>query len=196
MKDDLRLKIGWLVFILIAIMIISGCPKWFKPSPKEEVSPPKSSEEKQATPAPPSPKEPAPPSPKPGPAPAEPAPPPQKPDTPPTTKPAPPVKPPVPEETYFTHTVKWSGETLWIIAIWYTGDRDHWREISEAMTRANPNVNIHVIRIGDKIPVPVSLMKNREPMTKEFVESFYPEPKPTEPPKPPPPKEPEPFGPK
>jgi hypothetical protein len=135
---------------------------------------------------------------------------PQKPGSPPPGKTAaPPPKevaslPPektLPEEKYFTHTVKWNGETLFIIAAWYTGERDHWRAIAEVMTRENPNVNIHRIRRGDKIPVPESLMKTRDPMPKEFVDNFFQPSKPEKPPsKPAAPKEeekePELFGPK
>jgi len=97
-----------------------------------------------------------------------------------------------PDETFFIHTVKWSGETVFIIAAWYTGDRDNWRAIAEAMVGENPKVNIHLIRIGDKIPVPQSLMKVRDPMPKDFVDSFYSKSKPDKGrPKPPPPKVPE-----
>jgi len=131
------------------------------------------------------------------------SPPPSKPATPPPKEVAslPPEKT-LPEEKYFTHTVKWSGETLFIIAAWYTGERDNWRPIAEAMTRKNPNVNIHRIRRGDKIPVPESLMKTRDPMPKDFVDNFYHSSKPEKDPAKPAPaqkeeeKEPELFGPK
>jgi hypothetical protein len=189
MKDYLGFKMGWLAFVLIAVIISTGCPKKTHPP---EAPPTKPSE---APPVSTGPREPSPPSPRSGPPSVEPAPFPSDegpssyspPPSPPTVKPAP------PGETYFTHTIKWSGETLWMVALWYTGHRSHWKEISEAMTRVNPDVNIHVIRIGDKIPIPESLMKTREPMTKDFVESFY---KPKEPPKPTPPQEPDLFGPK
>jgi len=138
--------------------------------------------------------------------------PPSKTEQPPSRKPAEPVskkevtptpqEKTIPEEKYFTHTVKWGGETLFIIAAWYTGERDHWRAIAEAMTRENPNVNIHRIRRGDNIPVPESLMKTRDPMPKEFVDNFFQPSKPERPPSKPAPapkeeeKEPELFGPR
>jgi hypothetical protein len=167
-------RVYWLVIGLIFLLILYGCKTT---TPKEEAPPEAPSK------------------------PSEPAPPPKKPFPP---KPSPPSKEvaPLPAEksgpgeTYFTHTIKWSGETLWIIALWYTGDRNNWRGISEAMIRVNPNANIHVIHIGDKIPVPKSLMKTQELMPREFVESFYSKPKEKEPPTPPTPKEPELFGPK
>jgi len=172
-------RVYWLVIGLIFLLILYGCKTT---SPKEETPPESSSKASES----------APPSQKPSPPPTQPS-----------SKAAPskevaplPTEKYGPGETYFIHTIRWSGETLFIIAAWYTGDRNNWRGISEAMVRANPNVNIHVIHIGDKIPVPKSLMKTQEPMPREFVENFYSKPKEKEPPTSPPPKEPELFGPK
>jgi hypothetical protein len=69
------------------------------------------------------------------------------------------------------------------------------------MTQENPNVNIHRIRRGDKIPVPESLMKTRDAMPREFVDNFYQTSKPEKPPAKPAPaekeeEEPKLFGPK
>ncbi len=71
--------------------------------------------------------------------------------------------------TYFAHTVKWPGETVSIIAGWYTGDIENWKTLAEA----NPDIDPNIIRAGDKILIPENLMKTREPMPKEFVDSFY-----------------------
>jgi hypothetical protein len=72
---------------------------------------------------------------------------------------------------YLEHIVKWPGETVSIIAGWYTGDIENW----EAVADANPNLNKNLIMPGDKVHIPEYLLKNREPMPKHFVESFYPE---------------------
>jgi hypothetical protein len=70
-----------------------------------------------------------------------------------------PVGPPALE-----HTVKWSGETLGIISKWYTGSTANW----EAISKANPEIKPNRIRLGDKILIPGALVKNREPMPREF----------------------------
>ena len=89
--------------------------------------------------------------------------------------PPPPPPPPPPEketkspETYLTHTVKYPGETVSIIAAWYLDDKMKW----EILAAANPKMNPKVIRIGDKILVPESLLVRRDPMPKEHVDKFY-----------------------
>jgi hypothetical protein len=96
------------------------------------------------------------------------------------------------EITYFEHTVKYSGETLSIIAGWYIKDIKSWKALAEA----NPDIDPKFIFTGNKIRIPEYLMKTHEPMPKEFVDSFYPQ-KPAKP-IPPPPEEEEPplFAPK
>jgi hypothetical protein len=100
---------------------------------------------------------------------------------------------------YYVHTVKWGGETVSIIAGWYTGDIENWKTLAQA----NPNIDPARIFVGNKIRIPEDLLKTREPMPKEFVDSFYPKAKPkAAPSKPAPPstkgkdEEPDLFGPK
>jgi hypothetical protein len=96
--------------------------------------------------------------------------------------------------TYFVHTVRYQGETVSIIAAWYLGDKMRF----DVLAVANPEINPAVIRVGMKIKIPENLMKTREPMTREFVDSFYKRP-PTEkapPPGPAKPEEPAPIGPR
>lgn len=94
------------------------------------------------------------------------------------TVPAPPTGTVPPQKiTYFAHTVKWPGETVSIIAGWYTGDIENWNTLAEA----NPDIDPNIIRAGDKILIPENLMKTREPMPKEFVDSFYPKKLPSKP---------------
>ena len=66
------------------------------------------------------------------------------------------------------HTVRWSGETLSVIAKWYTGRFDNWR----ALVKANPKLNPKRMFIGSKILIPEDLLQNREPMPKEFLGKF------------------------
>ncbi len=72
--------------------------------------------------------------------------------------------------TYYTHRVTIPGESLSIIAKWYTGDLKKW----EQLAAANPNLNPNRIDIGDEILIPEDMMIRRDPITKTFVESFLP----------------------
>ncbi len=83
-------------------------------------------------------------------------------------KPAPKVEP-TPEN--FVHEVKWTGESLSIIAGWYTGDIQNWK----ALGPFNPHIKPDVIRVGDRIVIPRSMMKTQEPMPKDYVDSFVPQ---------------------
>jgi len=107
--------------------------------------------------------------------------PPEPPPPPPSPVPFPPAEiresvppPPVPTEpaekvTYFTHTVRFSGESISIIAAWYTGDLENWKILAPVNTKIDPNR----IFIGNKVLIPENLLKTREPMPREFMESFY-----------------------
>jgi len=75
--------------------------------------------------------------------------------------------------TYYIHTVKWNGESLSIIAKWYTGNLENW----EALAQANPNLTPSRLFIGSRIRIPENVLKTRDPMPQEFVTSFYPKPK-------------------
>jgi hypothetical protein len=66
------------------------------------------------------------------------------------------------------HKVRWPGETLSVIAKWYTGDFDNWK----ALIKANPKLNPNRMLIGTKILIPKKLVKNREPMPQEFLGKF------------------------
>ena len=81
-----------------------------------------------------------------------------------TTKPK-----PVPQNATFVHTVKWRGESVSIIAGWYTGDIQNWKILKDY----NPDVNPSRIFEGNKSRIPEYLMKTKAPMTKEYVDSFY-----------------------
>jgi len=177
----------WVIVILFLMSMYSCRSARPKPAPASSQPPPATSEPASTPPKTSPPQRSSPPPSKPGP--------PQK-----EVAPLPSDKT-LPEKTYFTHTVKWGGETLFIIAAWYTGDRENWKALAEAMTRENPNVSIHRIRVGNKIPVPESLMKVRDPMPKDFVDNFYQTSKPEKPPSKPAPaqkeeEEPKLFGPK
>lgn len=68
------------------------------------------------------------------------------------------------------HKVRYPGESVSIIAGWYTGEIENWKILADV----NPGINPNVIHEGMKINIPESLLKEREPMPREYVDSFYP----------------------
>ena len=70
-----------------------------------------------------------------------------------------------PAQQYVQHTVRWPGETLGIIASWYTGTSGNW----PLLANANPNLKVTSIRIGDTVQIPDSLVKRSAALTAEFV---------------------------
>jgi nucleoid-associated protein YgaU len=74
-----------------------------------------------------------------------------------------------PQSPPFYHSINWNGETLSIIAAWYTGDGNNWK----ALAKANPHMNPNLVTWGDEILIPERLLKTRERMPKTFVERFY-----------------------
>jgi hypothetical protein len=58
---------------------------------------------------------------------------------------------------YYEHTVRWPGESLSLIASWYTGSSENWRKLA----RANPGLNPNRIKGGNVIMIPTSLLKTR-----------------------------------
>jgi len=76
---------------------------------------------------------------------------------------------PAPQETLYVHTIKWSGESVSIIAAWYTGDLQNWKALAEV----NPDINPNRVHEGMKIRIPERMMTTKAAMTKEHVDSFY-----------------------
>jgi hypothetical protein len=76
---------------------------------------------------------------------------------------------PKPRETHVAHTVKWSGETLSIISLWYTGNQGNWKAIAQTNVNLDPNR----IYVGNEILIPVGLLKTQNSLPKEFVDRFY-----------------------
>ena len=60
-------------------------------------------------------------------------------------------------QNYYEHTVRWPGESLSLIASWYTGSFQNWRKLAAANPRLDPNR----IKKGDVIYIPPSLLKTR-----------------------------------
>ena len=70
-------------------------------------------------------------------------------------------------EMFYIHTVRWPGETLSIISNWYTGKGENWK----LLAKANPELDPHRIRMGEKIRIPEKIMERKTPLPKEFLPS-------------------------
>ncbi len=80
---------------------------------------------------------------------------------------------PFQKSTRFVHRVQWPGETISIIAKWYTGKLENWK----AIVKANPKLKPSRILIGSKIHIPEDLLETREPMPQKFLKEFHSKPK-------------------
>ena len=69
----------------------------------------------------------------------------------------------------YRHTVRWSGESLSLIARWYTGASGNWRELA----KANPRINPHRIKKGNVIIIPPALLKTKKPLPQNLVAADY-----------------------
>lgn len=63
------------------------------------------------------------------------------------------------------HTVRWQGETLSIISMWYTGSSDNWR----AIQRHNRGISVKGLKIGHRLFIPGFMLVNHGPMPKPFL---------------------------
>ena len=66
---------------------------------------------------------------------------------------------------YFVHQVRWRGETLSLIAKWYTGHYGNWK----ALAQANPSLNPNRIALGNRIYIPPEKMKTQKPLPRKVV---------------------------
>ncbi len=72
------------------------------------------------------------------------------------------------DDGYFHHTCRWSWETLYFVAEWYTGDFNY----SEKLSDLNPYINPDMIPVGAKVVIPVSLLKTREPLPRNVADVY------------------------
>ena len=71
------------------------------------------------------------------------------------------------KSSYYYHKVTYQGESISIIAKWYTGDAKNWR----SLTKVNPKLDPNRITVGDKIRIPNKLLHTKRPMPRSFVVS-------------------------
>ena len=68
----------------------------------------------------------------------------------------------------YQHTVHWSGESLSLIARWFTGSSGNWRKLAKANPRLNPNR----IKKGNVIMIPPALLKTKEPLPQKVAAKY------------------------
>lgn len=66
---------------------------------------------------------------------------------------------------YLKHKVQWSGETLSLIAKWYTGRYGNWK----ALAKENPGLDPNRIAVGDIINIPTDMLKSKEPLPRKVI---------------------------
>jgi len=71
-------------------------------------------------------------------------------------------------ENYYKHTVRWPGESLSLIASWYTGASQNWRKLAKVNPRLNPNR----IKAGNVIRIPSAMLKTRVPLPQKAAAKF------------------------
>jgi hypothetical protein len=77
-------------------------------------------------------------------------------------------QPVLPRQDFHEHLVAWPGETLAMIAQWYTGSKDNWKKIANA----NPNIVAEHLAPGDRILLPPDLLRTTKKMPRDFLATF------------------------
>ncbi len=72
------------------------------------------------------------------------------------------------DREYFKHTVRWPGESLSLIARWYTGSSKNWR----VLARANPHLNPNRIKSGNRVYIPPERLVTRKPLPQKLAAKY------------------------
>ena len=75
------------------------------------------------------------------------------------------------QNNFYQHTVRWPGESLSLIAKWYTGSYKNWKKLA----RANPRLNPNVIKTGQVISIPAAMLRTREPLPQKLAARYTPD---------------------
>ena len=75
------------------------------------------------------------------------------------------VKPAGKNTSYYEHKVRWEGETLSLIAKWYTGSQKNWKVLAKDNSWLEPNN----LSTGHKVFIARNLLKTKKPMPRDFV---------------------------
>ncbi len=69
---------------------------------------------------------------------------------------------------FLFHRIRWQGETLSIIAKWYTGSMEDWKLLS----RINPGLAPQNLQVGEKVKIPANRVKTSVEMPRDFVRTL------------------------
>ena len=69
---------------------------------------------------------------------------------------------------FYKHSVRWPGESLSLIASWYTGASKNWRQLA----KSNPHLNPNQIKSGNVVMIPTSLLKTRVPLPQKAAAKY------------------------
>lgn len=72
------------------------------------------------------------------------------------------------DQDVYLHTVQWPGESLTLIAAWYTGDPGNWT----LLAAVNGGADTDAVRPNEVILIPKALLTTETPMPRVFVD-FY-----------------------
>lgn len=78
-----------------------------------------------------------------------------------------PLPAPAPTKEFFRHAIR-PGESLALLAEWYTGTAQNWR--SFYLPAATPG--LHKLQAGDVILIPIKVAVRDEPPSEQFIHSF------------------------
>jgi hypothetical protein len=73
-------------------------------------------------------------------------------------------------QAFFEHQVCWPGESLSLIAKWYTGKYQNWQQLAVY----NPQIDPKRIRIGQKILIPEDILITRDPLPRKVAAKYLP----------------------
>ena len=68
----------------------------------------------------------------------------------------------------YRHTVRWPGESMSLIARWYTGSSQNWQKLA----KANPRIDPNRIKKGNVIVIPTNMLKMREPLPQKVAARY------------------------
>lgn len=72
------------------------------------------------------------------------------------------------QRDYYTHKVRWPGESLSLISSWYTGSSQNWRKLAKVNPRLKPNR----IKRGDLVKIPPALLKTHVPLPQKVAAKY------------------------
>ena len=83
----------------------------------------------------------------------------------------PPVAPqPLPSGEFIIHEISTLGENLGLISLWYTGDHTLWRNMFIPASSGT----VRRMKTGDRVLIPINIIKRFEPLDKEFIKANRP----------------------